>query len=90
MMYHRGVIEEFNIWHELAKQAAGIPPEGKVNLCNGQLVPYNQRTTAYTEAIQNSSGSNDYIWAYGEYPGHDKEKLSIDDVMSAGWFADEV
>lgn len=89
MTYHRGTLAEFDAWHQTAMVQESISPEGKVGFNSGQLAPQNQRTTAYSDPIPHSSNSDDYIWSYGAYPHAVKEKLSMDDVISLGWFPDE-
>ena len=84
-MYHRGTLEEFNIWHESVKLAYGIPPAGIIGYINEQPAPNNQRTIAYVRACQNPNGNNDYIWPYEAYPDPNKTKLSQEDINNPEW-----
>lgn len=86
-MYHRGTLEQFNIWHETVKIAEGITPAGKIGYVAGKSAPNNQRTTAYSEAIPHPLNENDYIWQYGNYP--ESEILTTEDVIAVGWFNSE-
>ena len=86
-MYHRGTIEEFNTWHDVAMASEGISAsEGKIGRVNGNLAPDNQRTVAYSTAMQNPDLTNDYIWVYGDYVDAGKAGLTKVDAEAAGWF----
>lgn len=71
MTFYRGTLEEFTPWHEAAMAAEGIPHDN---------------VTAYSEAIQNPAGGDDYIWPFGSYPVEGKSDLSMEDVQAAGWY----
>jgi hypothetical protein len=88
MTYHRGTWTEFNSWHEAAKLAEGIPPEGKIGFVNGVPAPDNQRTTEYSSAIAHPVNEDYYIWLFGAYPMQGKDVLSDEDVRAVGWFAE--
>jgi hypothetical protein len=85
-MYNSGTLEEFEAWHEQVKNLEGLP---KIGYINNIPMPGNQQTIAYSNAIQNPGGGNDYIWAYGNYPDANKPELLMEDVKLAGWFPDE-
>lgn len=85
IMYNRGTIEEFNIWHASAKQSEGLPKMGYID---GSPAPQNQETVAYVNAIQNPDNSDDYIWIYGAYPISGKIDLSQIDINNLNWFAE--
>lgn len=89
MTYQRGTIAEFNAWHSLAMVAEEIPPEGRIGMVNGIAAPQNQRTMAYSNAIQNPVGGDDYIWLYGKYIDTLKPALTLEEAKIAGWFVDE-
>lgn len=84
-MYNRGTIEEFNIWHEAAKRAEGLPEIGYVK---GAPAPQNQQTVNYVDAVQNPNGADDYIWPYGAYPISGKIDLSQTDIHHLNWLPD--
>ena len=84
-MYYRGTLEEFNVWHNEVILILGLPLVGYVN---GVLAPQNQETVAYSQAIKNPNGTNDYIWSYGAYPIEGKVSLSQSDINSLNWFAE--
>lgn len=85
-MMNRGTLLEFNTWHNQAKISEGLPRIGYVN---SVLAPQNQETTAYSQAIQNPNGTDDYIWNYGAYPVNGKAKLSQSDIDNLNWFPAE-
>lgn len=90
MTYHRGTLEEFNIWHSAAMISDDIPtPNGKIGFVNGKPAPNKQRTVAYSDAILHPSNADDYIWFYGTYVDVGKVSLSKAAVRAAGWFAAE-
>ena len=73
-MYNRGTKAEFDAWHAAAMAAEGITPQGKVGFVDGRPAPENQRTTAYSSALKNPNGSDDYIWPYGAHKMAGKTK----------------
>ena len=89
IMYNRGTLAQFNIWHEAAMASEEIVlPNGKVGYINGIEAPTNQRTIAYSEAIPHPINNDDYIWDCGSYPSD--IELTIDDVKSLGWMLGEI
>lgn len=84
-MMHRGTLSEFNAWHNQAKTSEELP---KVGYVNNTPAPYNQKTTAYSQAIKNPNKADDYIWPFGAYPIKDKAILSQADVINLNWFAE--
>lgn len=89
MTYHRGTLEEFNVWHDAVKILEEITSEGKIGFVNGVAAPDNQRTVAYSLKIAHPINDNDYIWSYGSYVSG-KDSLSLSDVKLAGWFPKEI
>lgn len=89
MTFHRGTLEEFNIWHDAIKISKDISEEGKIGFVNGVAAPENQRTVAYSMLILHPANENDYAWAYGDYPG-EKASLSRQEVKTLGWFEEEI
>lgn len=83
MTYYRGTLAEFTIWHNAAITSEILP---KIGYVNGQPVPQNQETTAYSQSIQNPNKSDDYIWLYGRYPIENKTSLSQADIDVLNWF----
>lgn len=83
MIFHRGTLEEFNIWHDAVKIAEGYP---KIGYINGIPAPQNQKTVAYSAAVSHPSNINDYIWADGKYPRIGHSMLSLEEVKVLGWF----
>ena len=88
MTYHRGILTEFNTWHDAAKLAEGIPVEGKINSAAGILMPNNQRTTACSNAISHPSNIDDYIWDYWKYIDLGEDSFSLTEVQAAGFLPD--
>lgn len=89
-MYNRGNLAEFELWHIFVMNEEGISPkDGRVGMVDGVPAPQNQRTVAYSEAIRHPSGTDDYIWLYGDYPDEQKDDLSEDDARNAGWFQNQ-
>lgn len=85
MMYYRGTLAEFTVWHDAAKIAEGIPIDGRVGVIVGIPVPQNQRTTAYAIAIPHPVNKDDYIWHYDKYPDAEKTSLLQAEAIVAGW-----
>ncbi len=90
MTYHRGTLAEFDAWHNITMDDAGIvTPAGRIGNCKGAPAPDNQRTVVYSTVIPHPTNEDDYIWIYGAYVDSDKAILSQDDVLTAGWFAQQ-
>ena len=86
MAYHRGTQAEFNIWHNAAKIATGIPAEGKIGLNRGKPAPNKQRTMAYSDAVLHPSNVDDYIWLHNGQADSEKTDLSFAEIQTAGWY----
>ena len=89
MNYHRGTIEQFDLWHASAKQSEGIIGEGRIGSRGGKMAPGKQRTTAYSSALLHPRLENDYIWLYGRYLDDNLTVLTEREAKTEGWFSDE-
>jgi len=88
MIYHRGTLEEFNMWHTAVKVSEGITGEGRVGFIQGIPAPNNQRTVAYSVPIQHPNETDDYIWSYGDYEDTQKLSLSESGAKILGWLSE--
>lgn len=85
-MYHIGTIAQFNDWHDAAKLAENIPPDGKINFRKGRPVLDKGRTTGYSIAHQSYSDKRLYYWIYEKYQNKDLTVKTHDDLRAEGFF----
>lgn len=85
MTYHRGTLDEFDVWYNAVKLSENITVDGKVGFVNGVAAPDNQRTTEYSTPIKHPVNQDEYIWQYGGYRVGNRNVLTKSEVKSLGW-----
>lgn len=89
-MFHRGTLDQFDTWHDAAKNLAAIPAEGKIGNVNGIPAPQNQRTIAVSEAIAHPINNDDYIWQFCGHKDENFTSLTFEEVRALGFFAEDI
>lgn len=85
-----GTIDDFNTWHEIAKEGEGIPSEGRISFINGVAAPDSQRTMAYVEAVKHPE-EEVYAWECMAYtnPVNDETIKTLIEIKAMGYKIDE-
>lgn len=85
-IYHQGTLEQFNIWHNEAKNLENIKNGGMYYTLNDEIAINSETTKSYCIKIPHPINSNSYIWHFGDYKDILLPEYSLEEVVGLGWF----